>query len=151
MMRLPILEVDGIAIGQSKSIERFVAKKYGFVGVDDLETAQIDMIDEHMRDIKDAYKKVRDGISDEAAKSAAVDKFFVTDLPGWFDKLEKALKLTSTTPGVSVGSNLSHADLSIYYTLVFYWGANVEVVKKAYANCELIRWNFLSALSNSLV
>ena len=108
--------MDGIVVGQSKSIERVVAKKYGSASVE-----------------------------------TEVDKFFVTDLPEWFHKVEKALKLTSTTPGVAVGSNLSHADLSIYYTLVFYWGANAEVVKKAYANCELIRWNFLSALSNNLV
>ena len=83
-----ILEVDGIVVGQSKSIERVVAKKYGFASVE-----------------------------------TEVDKFFVTDLPEWFHKVEKALKLTSTTPGVAVGSNLSHADLSIYYTLVFYLGS----------------------------
>jgi glutathione S-transferase len=36
MGRLPILEVDGKPIAQSKSIARFVAKKYGFTGADEV-------------------------------------------------------------------------------------------------------------------
>ena len=35
---------------------------------------------EHVRDIKDAYQKVR-GITTEAEKTAAMEKWFSTDLP----------------------------------------------------------------------
>ncbi len=35
---------------------------------------------EHVRDIKDAYQKVR-GITNEAEKAAAMEKWFSTDLP----------------------------------------------------------------------
>jgi glutathione S-transferase len=41
--RLPILEVDGVAIGQSKAIERFVAAKVGLLGASPIEAAHIDM------------------------------------------------------------------------------------------------------------
>jgi hypothetical protein len=40
----------------------------------------VDMYMEHVRDIKDAYQKVR-GIADEAAKTAAMEKWFSTELP----------------------------------------------------------------------
>merc|ERR1712228_836862 len=44
---LPILEVDGVQIGQSKAIERYVAKAIGMMGSTALEEAQIDAICEH--------------------------------------------------------------------------------------------------------
>lgn len=88
MGRLPILEVDGQQVAQSKSIERFVARRYGFLGENDVEAAQIDCVCEHVRDIKDAYQKVR-GIQDEAEKKAGMEKWFATDLPEWCGKFEK--------------------------------------------------------------
>ena len=88
MGRLPFLEVDGQQVPQSKSIERFVALRYGFLGDNDVEAAQIDSFCEHVRDIKDAYQKVR-GIQDEAEKKAGMEKWFGTDLPEWCGKLEK--------------------------------------------------------------
>jgi hypothetical protein len=88
MGRLPFLEVDGQQVPQSKSIERFVAGRYGFLGENDVQAAQIDSVCEHVRDIKDAYQKVR-GIQDEAEKKAGMEKWFGTDLPEWCGKLEK--------------------------------------------------------------
>jgi hypothetical protein len=41
--------------GQSKTIERFVARQHGFLGSNELEAAQVDMICEHMRDIKQMF------------------------------------------------------------------------------------------------
>ncbi len=50
------------------------------MGSTPLECAQVDVICEHVRDIKDAFSKTR-VIKDEAEKKAAVDKFYATDLP----------------------------------------------------------------------
>jgi len=136
MGRLPMLDVDGQKIAQSKSIERFVAKKYGFLGANEVEAAQIDAVCEHVRDIKDAYQKVR-GIQGEEEKKAGMEKWFATDLPEWCGKLEKALALTSTTPGVAVGSKVSYADITIYYWLTFFFD-NVEGAKAAYSTCPTI-------------
>jgi glutathione S-transferase len=43
MDRVPLLEINGVAISQSKSIDRYIARRYGFAGTTDLEAAQIDM------------------------------------------------------------------------------------------------------------
>ena len=40
--KLPFLEIDGQVIPQSKSIERFIAKKYNMFGDNDLDAARID-------------------------------------------------------------------------------------------------------------
>ncbi len=50
------------------------------MGSTPLECAQIDVICEHVRDIKDVYSKTR-VIKDEAEKKAAAEKFYNTDLP----------------------------------------------------------------------
>jgi len=134
--RLPFIEVDGQLLEQSKAIERFVANRFGFYGANDMEAAQIDCICEHVRDIKDAYQKVR-GIQDDWEKKASMEKWFGTDLPEWLEKLEKSLKMTSTTPGVAVGSKVSMADITIYYWLRFFFD-NVEGVKAAYSTCPTI-------------
>jgi hypothetical protein len=55
-------------------------RRYGFMGASPLECAQIDVICEHVRDIKDAYSKTR-VIKDEAEKKQASEKFYGTDLP----------------------------------------------------------------------
>ena len=41
---LPALEVDGQTIVQSLAIARYIAKKHGLAGKDDMEAAKADMI-----------------------------------------------------------------------------------------------------------
>ena len=47
---LPFLEYDGETIGQSMTIARFLAKKAGLMGRNDLEEAQISMVVDHVAD-----------------------------------------------------------------------------------------------------
>lgn len=112
MDRLPILTYNGSKLGQTKTIERFLAKKFGFFGTNEVEAAQIDAITEHVRDIKQKYndaKGNKSGDEQNAAKAA-----FVSDeLPKWLDKLEHTLG----TNGFAVGSKLSLADLTLYHLL----------------------------------
>ncbi|CAK8994699.1 unnamed protein product, partial [Durusdinium trenchii] len=88
--KVPLLEVDGAKIGQSKAIERFLAKELGMMGSNSVEAAQVDQLGETVRDIKDAYQKVR-GLQDEEAKKAGMDKWFAEDLPNWCALAEKSL------------------------------------------------------------
>ena len=62
MDRLPLLEVNGQQIGQSKSIEKYVAKQCGLFGSNDIEGALTDMITEHIRDIKQSYNDAKAGM-----------------------------------------------------------------------------------------
>ena len=80
--RLPLLEVDGQVFGQSKTIERFVAKRVGMMGANDLEAAQIDCICEHLRDCKDKYMKAKTNPETKAA-------YFATEMPEFMAKVEK--------------------------------------------------------------
>jgi hypothetical protein len=53
MHRAPVLIVGDAVIGQSKSIERYLAKRANFFGNNATEEALIDMLAEHIRDIKE--------------------------------------------------------------------------------------------------
>ena len=110
---MPILYIDGKpVVGQSKAIERFLAQRLGLYGANDIEGAQVDMIGEHVRDIKDAYAKAK------AAGNA--DKFLAEDLPTWLQKLGKCVQQTGT-PGYAVGNKISLAGLQIYNLVVDYF------------------------------
>jgi len=111
MERVPVLTYNGtVQIGQSKTIERFVAKKFGLMGSNDVEEALIDMISEHVRDIKQKYYDARAGKKD-AELAAAKEAFVNTEYPQWTAKLEKTL---SGTNGFAVGGKVSLADVVIY-------------------------------------
>lgn len=99
-------------IGQSKTIERFVAKKTGFYGSNEIEEALIDMICEHIRDIKTKYSDAKSNKSGDELV-AAKNAFVTVDLPEWMSKLEFCVG----KDGFSVGSKLSLADVSIYLLL----------------------------------
>ena len=58
--RAPVLVVNGkYEIGQSKSIERYLSKRFGLLGSNEIEAAQIDAFAEHIRDLKDQYNKAK--------------------------------------------------------------------------------------------
>eukprot|EP00971_Amphidinium_carterae_P312432 6209541-Amphidinium_carterae.1 len=40
MGKVPFLAVDGVKFGQSKAIEQYLAKQFGFMGSSDIEAAQ---------------------------------------------------------------------------------------------------------------
>jgi len=77
MDRVPLLEVDGQNIGQSKAIERFVANKCGLMGNNDIDRAIVDCITENVRDIKDKWGKIRmmGGFGNSPEKEAAMSKW----------------------------------------------------------------------------
>lgn len=52
MGQMPILEVDGIRIHQSKAIARYVAKNVGLAGSNDWETLLIDIAVETVNDFR---------------------------------------------------------------------------------------------------
>ena len=73
--QVPLLEIDGLKLGQSRTIVRYISRKYGLSGDGEAEEALVDMYGEHVRDIKDSFFKVR------FAPQADRDKWYHTDLP----------------------------------------------------------------------
>ncbi|CAE8609651.1 unnamed protein product [Polarella glacialis] len=113
MGKVPVLECGGVKIGQSKAIERFVAKKVGLMGSNEIEEAQIDMLCCHTVDIKDAYKAAKAAGKDDM--DAAMKKWFGETLPELLGKVEKSLP---AGPGPwLVGNKISYADVTYYYFL----------------------------------
>ena len=49
---LPVLEIDGKLVGQSNSIARYLAKRYGLAGRDEWESLQCDMLVDTLSDLK---------------------------------------------------------------------------------------------------
>jgi len=50
-LQVPVLEVDGVALGQSHTIGRYLARKFNIAGRDDMEEAQADMYVDHVYDL----------------------------------------------------------------------------------------------------
>ena len=108
MDRAPVLVYKGTSIGQSKSMERFLAKKLGFAGANEIEEAQIDQISEHVRDIRTKYADARVGKTGDELEAAKAT-FIAEALPVWMEKLEKTLPGTN----FAVGDKMSLADVYI--------------------------------------
>ena len=52
--QLPVLEIDGVTIGQSMAIARFLANEYGISGSSNLVKAKVDEVVDVMNDVQDA-------------------------------------------------------------------------------------------------
>ena len=132
--KLPYLEIDGQIIPQSKSIERFIAKKYNMFGDNDLESAHIDGICEYVRDFKDGYQSVRKLKDDE--KEKGMEKWFSETLPEKLELLENILCKEHEL--FSVGSRLSLADI-ILFSFITQFFDNKEGAMNATKNCTKIK------------
>jgi len=104
--KVPYLEVDGVVVPQSKSIERFLAKKYNLMGTSDIEALRIDSLCECVRDFKDTYQSVRKAEN----KVEATNQWFTKTL---VEKLSLLENLVDGN-GFTVGETLSLSDVVLY-------------------------------------
>lgn len=140
--KVPCLEVDGVKFGQSKAIERYLAKQFGQLGDSDIEAAQIDQLHESIRDFKDNYNNVKKTTGTDEEKKAAVDKFFSEGLPGLIKLAEKSVP-AGAGPWL-VGSKVSLADITFYRFLAetdgfFDKGEKADAAKAAFQDCPRIK------------
>jgi len=137
MGRVPILDVDGVEIGQSKAIERFLARKLGMYGSSDLEAAQVDAVCEHCRDVKEAFgRAVPPFAPEDEEKEKKRDEWYATGLPSWFSRLEDALP--ASEGDWLVGSSLTLADVYVW-SLVRDTFPDKERCSKAMEGCTRLR------------
>lgn len=130
MNRVPVLVYDDLTVGQSKTIERFIAKKFGFFGTNEAEEATIDAICESVRDIKQNYADARQGKSGDALVEARTS-FLSEKLPKWLGKLEKCVG----PDGFAVGASVSLADVSIFHLLFDHCVDLAAAAPKALEEC----------------
>ena len=105
---VPFLEVDGAIISQSKSIERFLARRFNLMGGSDIESARIDAICECVIDFKDMYKKIKNMEGKEL--NTGMTKWFGETLVERLELLENSIDSSD----FSVGYNLSLADIVLF-------------------------------------
>lgn len=130
-----VLVVNGVhEIGQSKSIERYLSKRLGMLGANDVEAAQIDAFTEHIRDLKDSYNKAKATTGEEARKEA-IASFFDRTMPDLLQKMEAAVAPVSAAKGGAlIGKTLSLADVTLFYLITEYFD-NKTAARDAMRGC----------------
>jgi glutathione S-transferase len=144
--KVPYLEVNGQKFGQSKAIERYLAKQFGLYGGSDIEAAIIDQLGEHVTDFRTAYNRVRGfGPVEGEEKKAALEKWFSEDLPNNMKLVEKSLPQCEAGPYL-VGGKVSLADVILYQFCAAPGGAfdnsftsNADAAKASFQECPRIK------------
>ncbi|KAI1692831.1 glutathione S-transferase 1 [Ditylenchus destructor] len=111
---LPELQVDGKTLCQSKAINYYLAKKFGFAGKDEWENAKVL---EFLCSLEDVFGKLRAAffLNDEAAKHETFKAIVNDDIRAYYNRLTKSLGENGT--GYFVGDQLTVADIYIFVWL----------------------------------
>jgi len=112
--QLPILEVDGTVICQSKTIARFIAKKYGFYGKTEMEQARTDMLIDCVDDALKPLSSMFYASSDEE-KAALKKKYGDEQLPKYLKLFEKMVGSEDFVNGKEIG----WADIAIHNAMTW--------------------------------
>ena len=113
--KVPYLKTQDTVICQSKSIERYLSRKFGFMGINEEESAQIDAFCEHIRDIKASYqipRKLAAGVE----KTEVLEEFFKITLPTKLKDIENSLEISDYV----VGDKISLADVTLFGLVEFF-------------------------------
>lgn len=101
-----MLEVEGHVIAQSKTIERFLSRRLNLSGLNEMETAKIDMVCEEVEDIRKVWQNISSSnLQEENPTSRDIKQRLLL--------LENFLS-NSTSKGQYCTGKLSLADLSLY-------------------------------------
>ena len=110
---MPYLIVDGDksnALPQSLAIARYLAKKFGFAGKDELEQSRVDALVYCIADFQRAWIEE---ILHSKDKETTLKKFKEADIPLHVGRIEKLIGLYGSN-GFAVGGALTFADLFLY-------------------------------------
>ncbi len=108
--QLPMLEYDGVKLAQTRAICRFLAKKAGLAGKDDIEQCRVDMIIDHVYDFfEDMFRTI--AVKDEVTLAENKKKFIEEKLPKFIRLCTKVLKENGN--GFFVGNAITWADIEV--------------------------------------
>ncbi|XP_062520513.1 glutathione S-transferase 1-like [Corticium candelabrum] len=108
---LPLLEVDGAKLCESKAIAAFIALQFGLHGDSNMDKASVQMIVCVVRELQD---KIYDALmsKDEAKKAELMKKLVEETIPKVSGQLEALLKQNGT--GWFVGKKVTLADIAVF-------------------------------------
>ncbi|XP_071828893.1 glutathione S-transferase 3-like isoform X4 [Apostichopus japonicus] len=114
--QLPVLEIDGKEIPQSRAIYRYVARKHGFYPSDDWGHALVEVVLETVRDFDPEVSKFFS--QTDSKKREEIRKEFIDKGSNkYLDNIEKLLKNTNGGTGWFVGEKISLADILVFYLI----------------------------------
>jgi glutathione S-transferase len=114
----PVLELaDGTQLPQSMTIARYVARETGLAGSNNLESAKIDAVVDTQRDVNEIFYSKVFFEKDEVKKEEELKKFLSDTLVKHVENLGKLKKAYSQDERYFVGTQLSWADLLVYYSI----------------------------------
>uniref|UniRef100_A0A914V8D0 glutathione transferase n=1 Tax=Plectus sambesii TaxID=2011161 RepID=A0A914V8D0_9BILA len=107
----PVLEVDGEKLAQSRTIELYLARKFGFIGKTEWEAAKIHEI---LGAIDDAYDSLQPAIraKDDQERERLLSESVIESIAPFYERLVE--KLESNGTGFVVGDSLTVADIALY-------------------------------------
>jgi len=108
--QLPILEVDGVTLGQSHAIARYLARKFNLAGKTELDQARADMLIDCFVDTVQPLMAVFHA-TDETKKAEGKKKYTEEQLPAYLTKLETLLAANHGGEKFFVGDELTWVDL----------------------------------------
>jgi len=108
--QMPILHIGNSQIAQSHAIERYIARTYGLMGANDLESARVDMITEGVRDAVTPFFTAI-FLKDANEKKTKLDAYFKDEFPRWAGQLTALLKENDGGKGYFVGNDVTYADV----------------------------------------
>ncbi|XP_072033228.1 S-crystallin SL11-like [Amphiura filiformis] len=108
--QLPMLEIDGQAIGQSKALGRYLGFVLGFFGANPRESLDIDVICELCDDLVSPLSATF-GEQDEEKKKELVKRYYAESAPRHLGHLERLLCKNNEGNGFFVGDKISVADM----------------------------------------
>jgi len=126
---VPVLDYDGVVIGQSTAANRFLAKEFGFAGKDNAEQAEADEMVDVIVDLIDEQIRLHFG-KDEAGKM----KFQEKRVPAVLAKVEARLARKESGNWL-VGDSLTWADLYLFHYLTS-WAAAIPDLLKPLPHCQ---------------
>lgn len=139
--KVPYLHLDnGKIISQSKSIERYLSKKYDMMGDTLEDEALIDSICENIRDFKDLYHREKRKENKEDLKN-----FFNNILVEKWKLLENILCLQNSN--YSVNKNITLADIVIFSFINDYFDDKKSIINSI-NNCEKIKNIYYNVKNN---
>jgi glutathione S-transferase len=109
--QLPVLEIDGKILPQSKAIARYLARQYGLVGKTDIDAAFCDAYVDGLDDVANNMSALHDE-KDKDKRKKLLSEFQETSLKPFLTRYENFL--TDNGSGYFVGKQLTWADLTIY-------------------------------------
>jgi glutathione S-transferase len=107
--QLPVLEIDGLKLVESRSISRYLCQKFGYYPSDPVDVYWVESLCDLKEDIFSSVAKTAWGTDTEA-----LEKVYKEDIPWWLEKIEARLVRNQGGDGWFVGNDISRADFEIF-------------------------------------